>query len=163
MWWWTTGQATSCCSRSASRAPAQQWRSPGTWLTRHWSRRWSGTISHGDTAAEPQGTSPYHRRLVGPRRRGRRWSWRWPGSWCCYGAAPRSWRLWELCSVSKGTPTDTERPPPCGTLGSAGLLSPEQPSAPRSADGQCWAYGFQTSRQHWRKEKQRKHQSDLRF
>lgn len=175
MWWWTTGPAASYYSRSASREPARRLRSPGTWLTRHWSRKWNGMICRGDRAAEPRGTSPCCRRSVAPRKRARRWSWRWPGSWCCYGAVPRSWRLWVLCSVSRGTPTGMERPPPCGTPGSAGLPSPEKemktvcvaqllqnvkhaspqeclpelPSAPRSADGKCWAYGFQTSRQHW--------------
>lgn len=126
MWWWTTGPAASYYSRSASREPARRWRSPGTWLTRRWSRKWNGMLCRGDRAAEPRGTSPCCRRSVAPHKRARRWSWRWPGSWCCYGAVPRSWRLWVLCSVSRGTPTGMERPPPCGTPGSAGLPSPEK-------------------------------------
>lgn len=123
---WTTGPAASCCSRSARRAPARRWRSPGTWRTRPRSRRWSGRPCRGGTAAAPRGTSPCSRRWVAPRRRARRWSWRSPGSWCCCAVATRSWRPSGRCLAGRGTPTGRVMPPPCGRPGSAGSRSPDR-------------------------------------
>lgn len=123
---WTTGPVVFYCSRSARRAPARRWRSPGTWQTQPRSRRWSGKLCHAGTTAVPWGTSPCSHRWAATRRRARRWSWRSPGSWCGCGAVPGRRRLLGQCSGGKGTPTGKERQWACGKPGQTDSQSPER-------------------------------------